>query len=481
VRYFSFQKLAPVFLVVLSGCLSMSEKEKTENLSGPVSIAESVKNALASGDFEEGHFPKENWWRGFQSESLTDLIETALKQNPSLLAIESRIEVARQEARVAKSKLFPSLFFNADDNLFYLSKNSVLHLLNPDLPLHAYQVDLSLAFQYEFDFWGKYRNQFKSTLGQLKAEEAEFSEAKLILSSSLAQSYFSLLVSYNKKELYEELCSIRRKVLELQNMKMDGQLSSKIPSFKDDERLKKAEQELLDIDAQIEVERHLINILSGRSPDSPFGIDSAFLPTVSLPKELSANLLARRPDLMAQIWRVEALAHQVSAAKADFFPNINLAALGGFTSTAFSSLFNAGSQTGAILPALNLPIFTGGSIRANLRSKKALFDEAVFTYNEKVLQSVQEVADLLVYLQNTFSQKQLQNRVVEDANARFHLISLKNIGGLDSMLTPLTIKEEVIEEQLKNLSILYNEYAFTVKLIKALGGGFEEPLPLEKP
>jgi NodT family efflux transporter outer membrane factor (OMF) lipoprotein len=476
-----FKRLTPLLLLALAGCVSMSEKDKPENLSGPVSIEASIDVALVSEEFSEGSFPKEEWWHDFESPALTELIETALRESPSLHAIERRIDLSRQEAKIAQSKLYPSLFFNAEDTIFYLSKNGLNHLLNPTLPLHGYQIDLSLAFQYEFDFWGKYRNLFRATLGQLKAEEAEFAEAKLILSSSLAQSYLALLISYSKQELYTELVSVRKEVLELQNLQVEGDLASKLPSLKDTENLKEAEQLLLGIKEQIAVERHLINILAGRSPDVEFSVDRTLLPKVSLPKNLSAALLARRPDLMAQIWRVEALAHQVNAAKADFFPNINLAALAGLTSTAFSSLFQSSSKAGQIAPALSLPIFTGGSIRANLKSKKALFDEAVFKYNEKILQSAQEVSDLLVHLETAFLQKKLQEVSVANAEERFDLTALRVEGGLDPEFAPLEIREDVIAERLKDFSLLYSEYAFTIKLIKALGGGYEETLPLEKP
>ena len=172
-------------LLFLSGCLSMSEKEKTQNLIAPPSLSKSTESGFDSGIFSQGLFPKEAWWEDFNSPILTALIEESFQQSPSLKSVESRIDQAKQKVTMTKSKLFPTLFFNADDNWRYLSENGFTHLLNPDLSLKGYQVDLSLAFQYEFDFWGKYRNIFRSALGELKVKEAEFAEAKLILATSL--------------------------------------------------------------------------------------------------------------------------------------------------------------------------------------------------------------------------------------------------------------------------------------------------------
>jgi NodT family efflux transporter outer membrane factor (OMF) lipoprotein len=478
---FSGRKISILFLPTLFGCLAMSPQEKNKHKMGPVEIASSISQGLDSGFLVEGNWPEEDWWNQFQSPSLNLMIQEAIEQNPSLKAIESRVAQAKQAALVNKSKLFPTLFFNADDNWRHLSKHGFTHLLNPKLGLSGYEVDLSLSFQYEFDFWGKYRNLFRSALGEMKAEEAEFAQAKLVLTTSLAQSYFGLLISKQKEKFYQELCAVRLHKLTLQKKMVAGALSSILPPLLDDVGLQEANENLLAIRDEIATQKHLINILRGVSPDVEVLIDplsKETLGSIYLPKNLSMGLLSRRPDLMAQIWRVEALANQVSAAKADFFPNVNIVAFAGLCSTSFSNLFQVLSQTTGADPALTLPIFTGGSIRANLKKKKALFDEAVYSYNQLILVSVQEVADLLTHIETAFAQKQLQQISLEDTKKRLELTNLRKAGGLDAEFAPLNYQEEVIFQSLKDLGILYNQYAFTIKLIKALGGGYQEKEPL---
>lgn len=480
------KNIYPVFfipLLFLSGCLSMSEKEKTQDLMTPPSISKSIEAGFESGVFVQGLFPKEAWWEDFNSPILTALVEESFLQSPTLKAVESRINQAKQKATVTKSKLFPTLFFNADDNWKYLSENGFTHLLNPDLSLNGYEVDLSLAFQYEFDFWGKYRNIFRSAIGEIKTKEAEFAEAKLILATSLAQSYFALLINQSKKTLYENLCNVRRQRVLLKNQMENGALYSKLPALQSDESLKEAEQLLLSVDDDIEVQSHLINLLVGRGSDETIleeDLPKEPLQAIRIPRKISLNLLSRKPDLLAQIWRVESLSHLVSAAKADFFPNINLTAFAGLASTSFLHLFQSSSKTAGIDPALSLPIFTAGSIKANLREKKALFDEAVFDYNALILTSIQEVTDLLSHVKMAFKQKSLQEDSLKDAEKRLFLTDLRYQGGLDSTFSLLDFQEEVILEQIKDLSILYTQYAFKIKLIKALGGGYLEPLPISQ-
>lgn len=460
----------------------MGQKEKIANIQGPQDIEKSIQTGLDSGFFTQGNWPKETWWEDFRSEVLNCWIEEGFSHNPSLQSVQSRINAARQKTKVTQSKLFPFLFFNGDDNIAYFSKNGLSHAYNPSLPLHGYEVDLSLAFEYEFDFWGKNRNLFKATLGELKAQEAEFAQAKLILSTSLAQSYFAILISYQKKDLYQKLCKVRQDKLNLQNKLLSSSLSSKLEPLLDDEYVQEANQSLLFIKDEIEIQTHLINILLGKSPDAELFLDTlqdSSIKNIFLPKELSANLLSRRPDLMAQIWRVESLARQVSAAKADFFPNINLTALAGLQSLSFANLFSLGSKNASLTPAFSLPIFNSGAIKANMKEKKAIFDEAVFQYNQLILTSAQEVTDFISNIQMAFSQKKLQEQSLEDARQRLLLTTLRRTGGLDTTFSVLDSEEEVISQSLKNLDILYNEYAFIIKLTKALGGGYQMPSPIE--
>ncbi len=473
-----FKKMAGLFsLALLSSCLSMGSKEKNQNITQPISIEKSVQESLASPAFASGNWPKNAWWEEFHAPSLNNLIEIAFLKSPSLAALSSRIETANQQAKIAKAALLPSLFFNANDNWRHLSKRSFTHLLNPALSLNGYEVDLSLAFQYEFDFWGKNRNLFQSAIGLMKAEEAELAQSKLILASSLAQSYFALSINMQIKQLQQSICQIKQEKLNLQNTLLQGSLSSKLTPLLDDADLQAANQLLIAIEDEITTQKHLINILVGRSPDEELDItplDETQLQIVALPSNLSVELLSRRPDLMAQIWRVESLAKQVGAAKADFFPNINLSALVGLASISFPNIFRATSQTTGVNPALSLPIFTAGAIRANLKAKKALFDQAVYAYNELVLLSAQEVADLLVHLQTAYNQKQMQDKALKDSQERLELTLLRQQGGLDSTFSSLDFQEQVLSQKIKNLNVLYSQYAFTIKLIKSLGGGYLE-------
>jgi outer membrane protein TolC len=134
----------------------------------------------------------------------------------------------------------------------------------------------------------------------------------------------------------------------------------------------------------------------------------------------------------------------------------------------------------AAQPALHLPIFTAGEIHANIKAKKAHFDAAVYAYNQLVLRSAQEVADLLALAKSVFYQKKEQEKIVDYAKARYKLTELRREKGLDDRLTDDIFHEELIQKKLVDVTLLYDQYLAVIKLIKALGGGYHsEHIPLE--
>ncbi len=478
------QFLLAALLLFLSGCLSMSDSDKKENLAVSPSLDKSQKEGIDSDVFASGSWPDKEWWAFFDSPVLSKWISDAFAKNPSLQSLEYSIEQARQVAVVSRSKLMPTLYFDARDNYAYFSQHELDHLYNPSLPIHGYEVDLSLAFNYEFDFWNKNRNMFRAAVGELKAKTAEYYQAELIVSTSLAQSFFALLTTIQKKELYQDLVAVRKKRLDLQIKMQEGAIFDAFPPLLGDEGVRQAEQQVAQMDDEIRLETHQINILMGRGPDEDLCLENITQnpPTqIPLPKDLSSNLLARRPDLMAQIWRAEAMALEVSAAKADFFPNINLAAFGGFKSVAWSNLFQNSSHTVGYSPAISLPIFTAGAIKANVRTKKAAFDKAIFEYNNLLLVSAQEVADALSQVRTVYKQKDLQTGVVLDAAKRLELTLLRVEGRLDSEFAVLDFEEALIDKKIKEVDFTYLQYAFVVKLMKSLGGGYlSSDVPISK-
>ncbi len=463
-------------LLFLSSCVSIPKEEQRKNVLSLPSIDPSVNTSLESGFFALGNWPSRQWWEMFASEELNALIQKALSDNPSLIGVRRRIDYAAQTAKVVRSKLFPLISFDANETWQLLSHNGLYRTLNPTIPVNANLVDLTLSFTYEFDFWGKNLHRFRAALGERKAQEAEAAQVEIITTTAVAQTYFALKTNLIRLQLFERLYQVRKEIFDLQNLLQDSALLSALSPLSAKENLLEAEKLVWGIRDEVDTDKHLLNILVGSGPDAPLDI-AGQLPSLpaqlEIPETVSLNLLSRRPDLMAQIWRVEALANEVGAAKADFYPNINLTGFLGLESILYALLFKSNSKAAGLEPAIHLPIFTAGAIRANIRAKKALFDEAVEQYNALILQSTQEVSDLLSFAETLFHQKQEQERIVASAETRYDITRLRNEMGLDSLLATYALQEEVITKELDNVTLLFGQYAAAIKLIKSLGGGYQ--------
>jgi len=466
----------PISLLTTS-CISMSNKEKNQNILDQPSLEKSALQALKDTHFALGDWPHSAWWEMFGSKELNDLVVEALVSNPTIQAVKEKVESAKQKAIISRSRLFPLLFFDADESWQWLSKNGLLHTLNPTLSRGANLIDLSFSFNYEFDFWAKYRNLYQSALGKARAEEAETKERELIVAAAVAQAFFALKTNLYRKELYEQLENVRKKTYVLQRLLQKKALTSKlVPSFAQ-ERWEEVKKEVATIKKEIAVNDHVINLLRGKGPDEILHISCSLdepPESMTIPETLSIDLLSRRPDLMAAIWRVEALSHDVSAAIADFLPDINLKGLIGLESLGFNQLFEASSVTGGLFPAIHLPVFTAGAIRANVRFHKANFNQAVYDYNELLLKSANEVADILSIIESVYAKRKYQKTILECAAFRLDLVSLNFKKGLDDLLQVYAREEEWIEKALEDAELIYAQYAASIKLIKALGGGYKK-------
>jgi NodT family efflux transporter outer membrane factor (OMF) lipoprotein len=471
---------------LLSGCtlISMPEYQQTQSLSPPIPLENSLEESLETDFFAVGDWPQANWWEMFESVELNHLIESALARNPSLAEAESRIEVAWQIAKIARSRLFPWIFFKVTDEWEHISKNGLYRAFNPKLPLNANLIDIDFTLNFDIDFWGKYHQLFYAAIGRKKAQEAEAAEVSLVIATSLARAFFALKTNLIKKTLYEELHAIFYETLALQNQLKQSALLSSLPSLFTQENVFETQKIVDRLEGEIATNKHLINVLAGWGPDTVLDVDAslALLPErLCVPCDLSAGLLARRPDLMAQIWRAAALAHEVGAAMADFYPDINLSAFVGLESLKVKHLFDASSITADVKPALSLPIFTAGAISANVLTKKAEFDAAIFEYNQKLLTSAQEVADALSLGKSVFKQKEEQQSILESAEGLVTLTDVRRKAGLDSLFDSFLVLQELILKKIEDVELTYMQYIVTVQLIEALGGGFfAEQIPLAK-
>lgn len=471
--------LLPIF--ALSGCGKVTDQDLAKRLE-TIALQPIEQQALSTPCFEPGDFPEIAWWEMFGDPQLNHLVIEAEENNPTLQQAFAKVALADQEARRVRATLIPSLGAEYAENWQYFSKNGFVRSFYPigsgvAIPPKINQIDLSLSFNYELDFFGRNRHRFQGAIDEARSMRAEAEMARLLITTLVCQTYVELQMKRLQKDLVLGKIAVANKRLELSAKKFDAGLDAIFSPLDKEAHVYSLEQTLFSLEKQIALDEHMLAFLVGKNAgevviESPMQVELNQL--IALPKDLSSDLLARRPDLSAQIWRVEAAAEQIGAAKADFYPRVNLMALAGLEGLNFNQLFHLSSKQGAVDPAIHLPIFTGGALTANLKKQVALFNEETYKYNEMVLQAVQEVADDVSTLIATFETLNYQKANVEILQLEWELQKKRQSSGLDSLLTVLEREEELLSEESLFVEAQRNYLLGVIKLIKALGGGYSE-------
>ncbi len=475
---------AVTFFVLLSiavgiaGCASYSGIHGEERPLDARSLA-FPKNAAGDEDvFVDGDWPRPDWWSTFGDAKLDALVSQALTGNPSLRVVEARVRAANALANEARSALFPTLDLNASAARERLSENNILY--GPYAGSRTNQGSATLDFSYEFDFWGKHRDELAAALGEARAAQAGSAAARLLLASAVAKTYFQLQTDTASAEVAQQTLDQREGLRKL-NRELAGRgLATSIPARQAEQQVASSRVEVSAAKAAVELDRHQLASLLGLGPAAALDVQpalQAYESALALPADIRADLLARRPDVAALRFRAEAAASRIGAAKADFYPNVNIAAFIGVQALTLNglNLFSWGSRTAGVAPALHLPIFEAGRLQANLQGRYGEYDAAVAQYNQALVDAVRQVADQMVGL------RAVRQQLIDQVDARvaaadaYRLTLDRYRAGLTSYLDVLVNEERLLAERQKQVLLQGRSLTQAVEMIRALGGGYRAP------
>jgi NodT family efflux transporter outer membrane factor (OMF) lipoprotein len=454
--------------VSLAGCASYSGIHGEAHTLAPQSLAFDQNPA-------GGEWPREDWWTTFGDAKLDALMRQALQSNPNLRAAQARVRAASALADAARSSLYPKLDLDASATRQRISRNDIYP--PPFAGGWVNQGRIALNFDYEFDFWGKHRAELEAALGEARAVSADAAQARLVLASAVAQSYFQTQTDLAALAVARQTLAQRDSLLELNRVRANRGLEAAVTVRQSDQQIASSRVEVSAAEAAVQLDRHQLAALLGLGPDAPMEVEPAlhaYGEALALPANLPADLLARRPDLAAQRWRLEAAASQIGAAKADFFPNVNLTAFAGFGATSLHGLdlLGAGSGIAGVGPALHLPIFDAGRLRANLRGRYGEYDAATEQYNQTLVDALRQVADQVASVRAAQQQLADQEDALSAAEDAYRLTLDRYRAGLTSYLDVLVNEERLLAERLNRVRLQGRSLALAVGTIRALGGGY---------
>lgn len=462
--------LAAPGILALAACVPVPNSGVRPSMRTAETV-EASQTLTASGN---AIWPPDQWWSLRGDPQLTSLIEEGLANSPQVAAAVARIGRAEAEVQRVGAARMPSLGAEAEGGLRRQSGNIGIPAQFLPQGWQDYG-QMSLSFGFDIDLWGRNRAAHAAATSDARAAAVDGAQARLILSIAITAAYAELGRHYRERDNAEAVLANRRAQRDLIATRERNGLDNRASLRRADAAVAIAEQDLAAVGENIGLRRNQLAALVGAGPDRGRSITrAALLPSTpaGLPAGVTTELLGRRPDIVAARERVEAAASRIKVARAGFFPSINLRALVGLQAIGLRNLVDSGSQFGNAGPAISLPIFQGGALRAQYGSAQAAYDEAVASYNQTVVAAYREVADAAT--QRDAADKRLastRTALVASEDA-LELVRGRYEAGLVSYLDVLASEEAVQDLRLAVISLETYERGATLALIRALGGGF---------
>ncbi len=418
-------------------------------------------------------WPRDDWWTRFGDRELDALVARALAGNPQLDLARARLARAQAAVAATEAALAPRVDAQAQSTWQRFNEN---YLYPPPFAGHVESSNsLQLFGGWELDFFGRHRAALRAALSQGRAAAAESQAARVLIAASVARTYMQLARLVETRDALVSTLAQREQILKLVQARVKSGLDTQVELKQAEGAVPEIKQQIEAVDEQMRIARHALAALLGAGPDATRDLAPHLAQTQapSLPAALPAELIGRRADISAARWRVEAAAADVDAAKAQFYPNVNLLAFAGFQSLGFSHWLDAGSRTFGIGPAVSLPVFDAGRRRANLRGKAADVDAAVADYNATLIDAVRDVADQIAALRSLERQATEQRAAQAAAEGAYDLAVLRYRAGLGSYLTVLAAETNVLAQRRAGIDLKARRVDAAIQLTRALGGGFD--------
>ncbi len=465
-----------VAAAVLAGCADMSGITPQATLRDGASVG--LADSAVSQPFSSTHSAiPVDWWHAMGDAQLDSLVAQAVQNNPSLKIVQARLARAQAVTEVADAALLPQVSGAVDvTRQRYTETGAVPAPLAGSIRNNG---TLQLNASWELDFFGKYRAALDAALGTVHAAEADGQAARVLLASNVARSYIQLARVEAQLVVARRTLAQRDETLRLVRDRVNAGLDTRLELHQSEGGLPEARQQIEFLQEQSQLTRNALGALVG-DPKVALALDAPPLSAIknmSLPPTIPADLLGRRADISAARWRVEAAGKDVVNAKTQFYPNINLVAFAGLSSIGLNRLIGADSLQWGVGPALRLPIFEGGRLRANLRGKTADLDAAVESYNASVLDAVHDVADQVASAQSITRQQTEQRAAQQSAESAYGIAVLRYKAGLGNYLNVLTAETNVLVQRRQAVDLAARALDVQVGLARAMGGGYASAVP----
>ncbi|MCS3759549.1 NodT family efflux transporter outer membrane factor (OMF) lipoprotein [Bradyrhizobium centrosematis] len=423
--------------------------------------------------------PSLDWWRGFRTAELTQLMEEAQTVNLDIAAAVARIVQADAQARQAGAALLPSVSTGGSETYSRTSGASSSGLSIGGREVVNYSASLSAS--YQLDFWGQNRDALQTAQETANANRFDRDTVALTTLAAVANAYFQVLASQDRIRTSQRNIASAQRILDAVRERRKAGTGTDLDVAQQESVLANQKALVPPLRQTLDQNVNALAVLVSRPPESVRVLGGS-LDRVAIPRVtpgLPSELLTQRPDIRRQEAQLASATANIGNARAQFFPTIQLTGNGGYQSSALVSLFQPHAAFFQLVGSATQPIFDGGKILGNFELAKARQDELLQTYRKTIVQAFADVDNALFSIKQTTIKLQLQRDVVVASRRAFDLSEQQLRAGtadivtvLNTQLTLFQAEDALSQAQLARLLAI-------VSLYQALGGGWEPRM--EKP
>ncbi|WP_342722231.1 efflux transporter outer membrane subunit [Bradyrhizobium sp. B097] len=449
----------------LTGCIPGVEKPEL-SLEVPASY-----RAAAKGDADAA-VPALAWWRGFRSPELTGLMESAQQYNLDIAVAIAQIVQADAQAGVSGAALLPSISGSANAERQKIATGSSSSLGSSSGTFSQYSLGLSAS--YIVDFWGK--NRATLSASEESATVARYNREVVALTTmaTVANTYFQVLAAQDQIKATRRNLAAAERILALIKSQFAGGTASQLDLSQQEALVATQRAAIPPLEVTLGQNTAALALLVARAP-ADFAVRGGSTTQISVPRitpGMPSELLYQRPDVRQAEAQLAASNFSVDAARAAFFPQIQLTGTTGFQSAALASLFAPGAWYYTLAAGLTQPLFDGFLLESQLKLAKGQQLQNLQAYRKAVLSAFADVEKALIALQKYTLQERLQSDVVASSRKAFEVSEMQLRGGTVNLITVLQTQQTLFTAELNLVSVRLNKLLAASSLFQALGGGW---------
>jgi multidrug efflux system outer membrane protein len=425
--------------------------------------------------------PKGPWWKLFGDAELNRLEDAAAAQNQDLKAAVARVDESRARARLEGAAFFPDITSQPSYTRTQLPKDNpqfakipIPGILQRYEPYNSFSVPLDLS--WELDLWGRVRRSFEAAQAESQASVADYQNVLLTAESDVAIEYFTLREYDAELAILQETVTARTESLRINKVRVQAGRATNVDVAQAATDLTNAQASLDDVAQRRAETQDSLAVLCGVNPSdqilAPRPLASETPPPV-VPVGLPASILERRPDIAEAERTMAAQNAAIGVAYAAFFPRVTLIGSGGVLSARATDLFTWPNTVWSYGPQVTLPIFQGGQNISNLQAARANYNEAIARYRGTVLSAVRDVEDALADLRFLQAENDSLRQSVQTSRQAVDLEKKRFLVGETNYTDVIVADETRLATERNRSQVRGQQFYATVRLIKALGGGWD--------